>query len=525
MTSHTAHTHQQLQPPPYRTSATMADVETPAHIMTAVADPAASSSQQTIIDNGREDIAMTFAGERMMVEANGRRTFQKVYLYSQSDDSGQATQKATNKTYDVAEDGPPDEGLTRLPSQNELTEDNNTRQYLEVGIVMGKDPSKYTPKGHQQLDMRKERKLRGKMRRDEYAMRVFTPITEFCEPQAKLYVGCNPIEDRPQVRVIRMKDVFYYSEFTQGFEAGAIKDREPGIMTRIRKAAAVNKSQPGRACAAISAGDLKKWTTANALEATPCENLASMLALFFSLWRMTRDREHMDAFACLMEKAAPNLKHGPQARNEGIVAFYDFETQLSEDNATKVSQELKTAKPGIVEFTPQLIQQVHQALMENDLGGGLPYSDLAFFLDTCNDTLWPSSEAPAVLREVQQALRAVKRRDDHRPRRATADALGDQSELLSVFEHYNDGMRQIKQNMDKSGDAIVAQHGAILKHGTIKDIMDKLGNSVDVYGARNYHEQLGGMQAVQLVAGNRDASDVMERLLAIGDKVVVAGKR
>lgn len=64
-------------------------------------------------------------------------------------------------------------------------------EYVEVGLIVGDDPEKHTLKG--------KRKAKGKgkqadnivFRRDKNAMRVFIPVSEKENSQAKFFIGCR----------------------------------------------------------------------------------------------------------------------------------------------------------------------------------------------------------------------------------------------------------------------------------------------------------------------------------------------
>jgi hypothetical protein len=129
------------------------------------------------VADGTHDIARTVALEQMMTEATGRIPFQQVYLWTTSEDNHK--KKATTLKYDVAKDGPAHGVPSKLPGAEELTLDAKTKAYLEVGIIIGGQPDKYKPIGLSRNKRREdERKMRGLLRRDDGAMRVFIPVSD-----------------------------------------------------------------------------------------------------------------------------------------------------------------------------------------------------------------------------------------------------------------------------------------------------------------------------------------------------------
>lgn len=180
----------------------------------------ASTTWEVVVD-GASDVAMTKDLEKMMTEAAGRRPFQRVWLWTTSeDDDGDIDgtlklKKATTATYDSRKDGPVTAGACpELPVGQELFEDQNTKPYLEVGIVLGEEPKKYMPFGKARDKARDKARLqRGVLRRDHHALRAFIPISQYIQKQAKFYVGCCLQGGRLFPRVIEAGCIFFYPEF------------------------------------------------------------------------------------------------------------------------------------------------------------------------------------------------------------------------------------------------------------------------------------------------------------------------
>jgi hypothetical protein len=78
----------------------------------------------------------------------------------------------------------------RLPTNEELQPDPNAVQYLEVGLVIGDNPSFYKPTAASgKKDIKAARQLRGEMPRTESASRAFIPVTESILLQSKYTSG------------------------------------------------------------------------------------------------------------------------------------------------------------------------------------------------------------------------------------------------------------------------------------------------------------------------------------------------
>ena len=97
------------------------------------------------VTDGNTDVAQTLDGERMKVQAPGRLPMQRVYLLKGSANGRKSEQGLTNIPYDKKEDGPVMNPVGSLPSTQELVPGSHVVQYLEVGIVIGDDPSRFKP--------------------------------------------------------------------------------------------------------------------------------------------------------------------------------------------------------------------------------------------------------------------------------------------------------------------------------------------------------------------------------------------
>ncbi|KAF5587770.1 hypothetical protein FPANT_6806 [Fusarium pseudoanthophilum] len=78
-------------------------------------------------------------------------------------------------------------GLCPRPIESELTPHGKADQYLEVGLVIGEEPSKYKPTGlSQNKERQAEQAAMGVLDRSQNVMRTFIRISEYIQPQTKL---------------------------------------------------------------------------------------------------------------------------------------------------------------------------------------------------------------------------------------------------------------------------------------------------------------------------------------------------
>jgi hypothetical protein len=91
---------------------------------------------------GDADIAKDCFGTSIVIGANGRPMFQKVFMR-------QVNGKKI-PSFDPSTDGAAVRKVSKLPESTEFKEDEDTVEYLEVGLVRGNDPYKYLLAGNQE---------------------------------------------------------------------------------------------------------------------------------------------------------------------------------------------------------------------------------------------------------------------------------------------------------------------------------------------------------------------------------------
>lgn len=159
------------------------------------------------------EIASRSNGERMGIEAMGRNHFQHVHLWALPD--SELRKNSRVNSYDANFDLPNDLGsCPKIASGNELISNLETKEYLEVGLIIGTNPKEFMVTGKSRnKEAETERKERGIMPRHASALRVFIPVTEYKTSQAKLYVGCHLTNGRMFPRTATFAQVFFYPEF------------------------------------------------------------------------------------------------------------------------------------------------------------------------------------------------------------------------------------------------------------------------------------------------------------------------
>ncbi|KAI7316662.1 hypothetical protein KC315_g10681 [Hortaea werneckii] len=289
--------------------------------------PKDDEAQFSEIQNGQKGIAKTVDGDLMMVEADGRKPLQKVWLWTESNKRKTGSSSTTNKSYNPEEDGPPASSVPpKLPGRLELESHQKTSEYLEVGLIIGDQPDKFRSKGVSRDAAReKARKEQGVMRRNQNAMRVFAPVTPVISKAVKYYVGVKETEGRLFPRVIAGDNIFFYAEFWHGLPNGESKRaRTTYVNNRTGFHAASNKTPAKRDLIVDASDQSNKWMESNPPGAITTENLANTL---------------------VMESAAQDPRVGPHAKNDGVKAFFAFDDAsymdgLGDEEIIQVKDEL-----------------------------------------------------------------------------------------------------------------------------------------------------------------------------------------
>nr|RBQ85988.1 hypothetical protein FVER53263_06602 [Fusarium verticillioides] len=185
-----------------------------------LAGPSNRALSHQPIEDGYWDLATNRDHLQMRVEVNVRIPFQRVHLWSAGEEekTGSGRMKTSNEQYKPPTHGPAVTPCPKAPAGAELVSDPKvTKAYVEVGLVPGDDPKKYSNTGTSTKSTSTKRK--GKqtdpviLRRDENALRAYIPVSEKLNPQAKFYVGCKFFNGRLSPALIPGEAIFFYSEF------------------------------------------------------------------------------------------------------------------------------------------------------------------------------------------------------------------------------------------------------------------------------------------------------------------------
>ena len=165
--------------------------------------------------------------------------------------------------------------------------------------------------------------------------------------------------------------------------------------------------------------------------------------------------------------------------------MYSFLREYMYGNAEHLLLQLPT--PTSPTWTRLSSKAVHSILVKYELSNDLPYRSLGFFSRALPRIyhVAPPRHETVMLVEVKKALAAVKIYNKHQS--SSHRPTSNDDELVRpypIFESSSPASKIVIEQTDKHiqdiAEAVAQQHGGILKHGSLKDLMNKIGNAIDV---------------------------------------------
>lgn len=155
-----------------------------------------------------------------------------------------------------------------------------------------------------------------------------------------------------------------------------------------------------------------------------------------------------------------------------------------------------------------MVKLIHGILMDDeDLRERLEYEHLGFFLDVC-ESLIPGADwhAQTVKPFILKAFDIVQKRAKHHYY-YTRQKVEDSSEVDTqvnldqagrFLDCARDGIIKTADRMDNELQALVDEHGGLIKHSSVESTMASLAKAVDIKTAESYWHQLASFHATQL---------------------------
>jgi len=299
-----------------------------------------------VVTDGQADIAKSQLLERIVVGVPGRQRFQKIYVRK-----SRAGGKTTT-SYQPKEDAPVANNLVSiLPTKEEIESRAETIEFLVVGLVLADNPFQYSTQGsgrsrHKKRD--EERAARGVLAAERNVLRAMVPTTDFISTSSiKYYVACNQLHGLCNMRVITGDAIFFFQEIWDGIPEGLdVKERRSQVGAACKKHAARDKKPPQRALIPVSAKPGS--TPSNLITITPTVNAANLLLMQYSVFAVSKQPSAIHALKKTLENILPDLRRKPS--DEGILGFYDFESNLAEEDAVKAVNAVKVRSEACVGF-------------------------------------------------------------------------------------------------------------------------------------------------------------------------------
>lgn len=296
------------------------------------------SSAEDLVQYPDHDIAINEYQERLRVGVAGRRRRQIIYVATSS------TGKRSKDNYKPENDAPPDEQtVSILPTKQELEQGHNTEAHMVVGVILAHTPFLYSDRqqgtGGRNRTLANARSKRGVLPARKDLLRVTVPVTEYIPAAHKYYVACGQTHGICAMRVITSDAVFFFEEIHSSVASGANhRNRQTSLGQACRTLAAKNKTPDPRVLTVVK--DSK--AVCHDLEITCEQHAANMLLMQYSLWKVTKEPAQLDVLAETAKKILPDLEKKPS--NAGTAAFYEFEEELTTEEAEKLVHEVKVCQ-------------------------------------------------------------------------------------------------------------------------------------------------------------------------------------
>jgi hypothetical protein len=161
------------------------------------------------------------------------------------------------------------------------------------------------------------------------------------------------------------------------------------------------------------------------------------------------------------------------------------------------------------------VLSVHNVVREaQDLRARLHYQSLGFFLQVCQKLIGAEWHSGVMRPEIEKALDIVELHNEHNsvwtsPEDADNTDDADSKQVLSAVQQM---VSQVARHIRESATSLTKEHGALLKHASVEDLMKKLAISVDVDTARVYWEQVCVLHTTQLALARREDAENLEWL-------------
>lgn len=166
-------------------------------------------------------------------------------------------------------------------------------------------------------------------------LRAVVPVTEFVQTSSiKYYVACHPVDNVCSTRLISSDCIFYLPEMWSDMPAKAdIKTRRSKLGAACKLHAAKRKGGLENDNARTSLLDSRTPTMSKTLGITREKNAAGLP------WDITRKEDALQGLRDNLKDVMPGISKRPS--NQATAAFYNFEAPMGQDDAVRLTDEVK----------------------------------------------------------------------------------------------------------------------------------------------------------------------------------------
>lgn len=311
-------------------------------------EPAGESAHIDVIIDAQNDIATNEQRDKMVVGVPGRQRLQKFFV-RKSPSGGKTT-----TTYKPEVDSPADDKtISLIPTVPEIEGRPETIEFMSVGIVIAKEPGRFSTKstgviGSRNKKRDEERAKRGTLPMEANVLRAMVPTSEYISTgHIKYYVACHQVHAVCNMRLVTGDTIFFFQEIWDGIPDDiTTKERRRRLGAACKRLAARDKRPPQRAVIPVSTG--LDPAASSIIAIAPITNAANIVLMNYSMYAMTKDPSAIASLKKSLEDILPDLLQKPT--DEGVVAFYDFDSILEQEDAEKLVAALEVSNKRIITY-------------------------------------------------------------------------------------------------------------------------------------------------------------------------------
>jgi hypothetical protein len=174
-------------------------------------------------------------------------------------------------------------------------------------------------------------------------------------------------------------------------------------------------------------------------------------------------------------------------------------------------------------ITPQLVLELHAALCRTGLGGKLPYKSFVAFLRWGHDRAtagWAPKRMNDVVKAIVHDIEIANEIQEIATTRTVSKLANETADLTPLLSGLRVALNEIVEYFKAQATALREQHGGVDKHGSIEDLMIKIGNCVDKTALKALEEQVFAIHAEQLATANSNGVKYIEECIGLIDQAL-----